>query len=215
MAVNAFIGDTLHVKDTAGAVNIHCDTDDAIFLTPEAPTYTQNVSGGGVFGGIRVDSTDCNANGCKYWVNSMQIDTLINWLGLGYVCRFQGKPVAIFRDFKIDTWLVGYPNDTMRITCRDTITTPAGTTRHNMVWISGRGFTATTITDSSADPALSIIVSATAGSREVGTSLFNDYAIFTIVVASNASAGPHTFMFNVNIGGKYCGSIPCTINVVN
>lgn len=186
-----FCAETLHYSYTAGAVvSFQNDTEDAVVITPFPSLVYQR---------INIDSTDCNQSGCKYWVNGIRVDTVTYWSGQ-YVCSYKGLPAAFVKPIKTSLVDIGYPNDTVKINYRDSITTVAGTTRNNLLSIRRGG-----VMQNLEVAAVSVSAGITVTQVTV--------SYFTIGISSSVSPGEYTFEFNVKIDGKEYGNIPCTIMV--
>jgi hypothetical protein len=193
-----FCAETLHYSDTAGApVSFQNDTDDTILISPGGPCYQR----------INIDSTDCNGGGCKYWVEGIQVDTVVSWNGM-YICSFMGQLVSVVKPIKTSVFHIGYPNDTVKITYRDSITTTAGSTRNNLLLIS-RNIDMQNIEITAPAPPTGISVSG----AYVRLPVFIE-AYFSIAISSGVAPGIYSFEFSVNIDNKFYGNIPCTIKVL-
>ena len=193
-----FCAETLHYSDTAGApVSFQNDTDDTILISPGGPFYQS----------INIDSTDCNGGGCKYWVEGIQVDTVVSWNGM-YICSFMGQLVSVVKPIKTSKFDIGYPNDTVKITYRDSINTTAGSTRNNLLLIS-RNIDMQHIEISAPAPPTGISVSG----AYVRLPVFIE-AYFSIAISSGVAPGIYSFEFSVNIDNKFYGNIPCTIKVL-
>lgn len=200
-----FCAETLHCSDTAGAVvSFQNDTEDVVVFTP---------AGSDVYQRNDIDSTDCNQNGCKYWVNGIQVDTIVLWNNF-FVCSFMGHPAAVVKSLKMSTVAIGYPNDTVKINYRDTIATPAGTTRNNLLSIH-RGVAMQDLEVTALSAPTGITVTQVAVLLPTFLINYNSgQAYFKIEVSSSVAAGHYTFQFSIKIDGKEYGNIPCTITVM-
>ena len=74
----------MHASNTAGAQFFSISyMEEGVILTPaECYCYYQHIA---------IDSTDCNQYGCKYWVRGIQVDEVVSWSELGYVCSLLNK----------------------------------------------------------------------------------------------------------------------------
>jgi hypothetical protein len=196
--------ETLHAKDTTGSIYVTNDTEDNIAPIPA-----------GLYGYVLVpvmDSTDCTSGTCKYWVRGIQIDSVVNWIGIGNVCSFQGHPVAIVNSPKTKTIWIGYPADTVKITYRDSINTPDSSIRNEIIAIQrSTDMRKISITPSSLPNGITV----TDFVNILPTSLINHksgqvvFKINTLTIQK----GICVFKFNINIDGKDYRDIPCTLNI--
>lgn len=199
------VAETLHYSDTAGAVvSFQSDTEDAVWPTPDASfLYQRN----------NIDTTDCNQNGCKYWVNGIQVDTIVLW-DIGFICSFMGHPVAVAKSIKTSTVAIGYPDDTVTINYRDSIATPAGTTRNNLLSIRRSVAMQSIDVKAVAAPTGITVTQVAVLLPSFGFSYKSGQAYLTIAVSSGVAAGHYTFEFGIKIDGKEYGNIPCAITVM-
>lgn len=200
-------GETLHAVDTAGAsVVFQSDTLDYVGFTPGGTSmYVQS---------INIDSTDCASSGCKYWVNGIQVDTIFKWSGIGYVCSFNGQPRIILTPFKTTSVAFGYTGDTVQINYRDTISTPHGSTRNNILQIQHSGLAMSTIAVTSLSmPSGFTVVCAGTMLPIVGNNYKAGQSFIQIEIASSVQSGNYLLQLDVKIDGEDYGSVPCTMRI--
>jgi hypothetical protein len=200
--------ETLHYNDTAGAVIFSIsDTEDRVIITP-APTFNYVQT-------IAIDSTGCNSVACAYWVRGIQVDAIVKWSALGYVCSFEGNPKVVLTFLKMTKVAIGYPNDTVTVDYRDSISTTAGATRNNLMSITHSGIDMQSMAITALMTPIGINISHFADllptfccNKKLGQSYFK------IQVSSSIAPGEYAFEFSVKIDGREYGKIPCTVKVV-